>query len=565
MNNKNDISIVAWTTKSKELLDKTSSVLERLGIEKSKLPKTVYDNNKPISVVFAGQYSAGKSTILKALTDIDIEIGEGITTQKSQVYKWGDINVIDTPGIHTMLYPNHDDISYQAIFNADMLVYVITHELFDSYIGQNFRKLLLDEDKAGEMILIVNKMADIGNTKENQLVKREDLKIVTSPYSPEQLRTCFIDAKSYLDSLAKDEEDAEIVEELRIRSNYEGLVNTINDFVKEKRISSRLTTALYGIRGVLQEVITQFEPSSGDDDVDALEEHLLQKRRILFSTQRRIEQQTRTIYQEAATSIRDKGRDIANSIYDYSNEDDANDAIETAYREVEEISSTCDNNVISELEKLSSDCEIELDEFYKTDFSINLQLRLSEKYKEKNPLIERIFKSDVLAQGSNRIISNTIGTNAAASGLKSFTGSNAHQTVLKIGHFFGHKFKPWGAVKWVKGINVAGKALGVFGIVISLGMQAKEDFDADMRQQEMRSNREKLRAGFNDAANGLVDYFDKKINEYLMDVYHSHISEIDVQISEIKKLRIGKSENYKLIEAIQSECKALISAIHEEM
>jgi GTPase SAR1 family protein len=444
MNNKNDISIVAWTTKSKELLDKTSSVLERLGIEKSKLPKTVYDNNKPISVVFAGQYSAGKSTILKALTDIDIEIGEGITTQKSQVYKWGDINVIDTPGIHTMLYPNHDDISYQAIFNADMLVYVITHELFDSYIGQNFRKLLLDEDKAGEMILIVNKMADIGNTKENQLVKREDLKIVTSPYSPEQLRTCFIDAKSYLDSLAKDEEDAEIVEELRIRSNYEGLVNTINDFVKEKRISSRLTTALYGIRGVLQEVITQFEPSSGDDDVDALEEHLLQKRRILFSTQRRIEQQTRTIYQEAATSIRDKGRDIANSIYDYSNEDDANDAIETAYREVEEISSTCDNNVISELEKLSSDCEIELDEFYKTDFSINLQLRLSEKYKEKNPLIERIFKSDVLAQGSNRIISNTIGTNAAASGLKSFTGSNAHQTVLKIGHFFGHKFKPWG-------------------------------------------------------------------------------------------------------------------------
>jgi GTP1/Obg family GTP-binding protein len=141
MNNKNDISIVAWTTKSKELLDKTSSVLERLGIEKSKLPKTVYDNNKPISVVFAGQYSAGKSTILKALTDIDIEIGEGITTQKSQVYKWGDINVIDTPGIHTMLYPNHDDISYQAIFNADMLVYVITHELFDSYIGQNYRKI----------------------------------------------------------------------------------------------------------------------------------------------------------------------------------------------------------------------------------------------------------------------------------------------------------------------------------------------------------------------------------------------------------------------------------------
>ena len=43
------------------------------------------------------------------------------------------------------------------------------------------------------------------------------------------------------------------------------------------------------------------------------------------------------------------------------------------------------------------------------------------------------------------------------------------------------------------------------------------------------------------------------------------ISEIDHQISEIRKLRIGKSENYKLLESTQSECRALISDIHKEM
>lgn len=111
----------------------------------------------------------------------------------------------------------------------------------------------------------------------------------------------------------------------------------------------------------------------------------------MFSTQWRIEQQVKIIYEEAATSIRDKGRNIANSIYDYSNENDANNAIETAYHEVEKISSTCLDNVISELEKLSSDCKSELDEFYKTDFSKNLQFRLSEKYKKGNPLVNRIF------------------------------------------------------------------------------------------------------------------------------------------------------------------------------
>lgn len=564
MNNHNTISLAIWTAKSKELLDKVINILDKIGIEKSHLPKNVYESDKPISLVFAGQYSAGKSTILKALTGISsIATGEKITTQESQVYEWNGINVIDTPGIHTTLRPDHDDISYRAISNADMLVYVITHELFDSYIGQNFRKLLLDKDKAGEMILIVNKMADVGNAIENQLIKLENLKIVTDPYTPEQLRTCFVDVESYLDSLT--EEDAEIADELRIRSNYEGLVSTINDFVKERSISSRLTTALYKIYDVLQKAITQFEPSSGDDDVDALEEHLLQERRILFSTQWRIEQQVKIIYEEAATSIRDKGRNIANSIYDYSNENDANNAIETAYHEVEKISSTCLDNVISELEKLSSDCKSELDEFYKTDFSKNLQFRLSEKYKKGNPLVNRIFNSDVLAQGSNKIISNTIGTNATANGLRAFSGSNIHQMVLDIGHFFGHSFKPWEAVKWVKGINVAGKVLGVFGVVFSLGMQAKEDVDADKRQQEMRSNREKLRAGFNDAANELVKHFNKAISEYLANNYHLRISEIDNQISEIRKLRIGKSENYKLLEAAQSECRALIADIHKEM
>ena len=563
MNNENTISIAVWTARSKELLQKVSGILEEVGIGKSNLPKSVYEGDKPISLVFAGQYSAGKSTILKALTGIStIATGEKITTQESQVYEWNGIRVIDTPGIHTTLRPDHDDISYRTILNSDMLVYVITHELFDSYIGENFRKLLLDNDKAGEMILIVNKMADVGNTIENQSIKLENLKKVTAPYSPEQLRTCFVDAESYIDSLM--EEDIEIAEELRTRSNYDGLVSTINNFVKERSISSRLTTTLYKIYNVLQKAIIQFQPSSGDDDIDALEEHLLQERRILFSTQWRINQQVKIIYKEASTSIRDKGREIANSIYDYSNEEDANNAIETAYNEVEKISATCVDNVISELEKLSSDCKAELDEFYKTDFSKNLRFRLNEKYKEGNPLVERIFKSDVLAQGSNKIVSNTIGTNAAASGLKVFTGSNIHQMVLDIGHFLGHSFKPWEAVKWVKGINVAGKVLGVFGVVFSLGMQVKEDVDADKRQQEMRSNREKLRAGFNDAANELVKHFNKALSEYLENNYQSRISEIDNQITEIRKLRVGKSESCKLLEAAQSECKALISDIHME-
>ena len=110
-------------------------------------------------LVFAGQYSAGKSTILKALTGReDIATGAGITTEKALTYNWEGIKVVDTPGVHTELRLDHDEITYRAIADANLLVFVVTNELFDSHLGQHFRKLAIERDKAHEMMLVVNKM-----------------------------------------------------------------------------------------------------------------------------------------------------------------------------------------------------------------------------------------------------------------------------------------------------------------------------------------------------------------------------------------------------------------------
>jgi len=562
VNDPKSVSIAIWTTKSKKLLENIRQLIIKIGYSEIGMPQDVFEGNRPVSLVFAGQYSAGKSSILKALTGIeDIAIGAGITTQESHSYDWNGIEVIDTPGIHTTLRPDHDEISYHAIANSDMLVYVVTQELFDDFIGQNFRRLLLEKDKAGEMILIVNKMADIGNTIENQEIKLKDLEKVTTPYTPAQLRTVFVDAESYLDSLS--EPDMEIAEELKERSNFDALISTLNTFVRDKAISSRMTTVLYRLFEFLQKAIIEYQPSTGDSDIDALEEHLLQERHIIVNTQWRIETAVKSIFEDAATQIREKGREIANSVYDFDNEADANEAIKIAYNEVDAITSTSVDAITLKITELSNDCQAQLDDFYKSDFSQSLKFRLESNYDKGNPLIDRLFKSDVLAQGSSKIISNTAGTNAAATGLKAFTGSNVHQMVLDIGHFFGHSFKPWEAVKWVRGINVAGKVLGVFGVVFSLGMQAKEDVDADKRQQEMRKNREGLRAGFNNAADEAVKYFNNALIDFLAKNYLARIAQLDSQISEIRNMRIGKSETCKLLEGAQADCRLLISDIHQ--
>lgn len=315
---------------------------------------------------------------------------------------------------------------------------------------------------------------------------------------------------------------------------------------------------------MLQKAIPSFQPSTGDEDIDLIEEHALRERHIISDASWRVESAIKSIFEAAASDIRAKGYEVANAVFDCKTEEEANDLIEAAYKEVDKINDKCVNEVTKKIEELTEDCEAQLDEFYHSDFSSNLQFRLVSRKTGGNPIINQFLKSDFIAQGSSKLISSTTGANAAANGLKAFSGSQAQQWVLNIGHFFGHKFKPWEAVKWVKKLNVAGKALGIFGVVFSWGMQAKEDIDNEKKKVELRESREKLRAGFNDAANEVRKYFTNALNNYLNQNYRARIEEIDNQVSEIRGLRKDKSEACKKLEAVQDDCRRLIADIHRD-
>ena len=126
------LKIAEYSSAAKALKEKTLRALDEAGIE-YELPQRQSDK---IKLVFAGQYSAGKSTIIKMLTGNEsIATGAEITTQEAHSYDWNGLEITDTPGVHTTLRPDHDEISYEAIASADMLVFVVTNELFDSYIA----------------------------------------------------------------------------------------------------------------------------------------------------------------------------------------------------------------------------------------------------------------------------------------------------------------------------------------------------------------------------------------------------------------------------------------------
>lgn len=342
----------------------------------------------------------------------------------------------------------------------------------------------------------------------------------------------FIDAESYVDS--RDETDEEIAAELVERSNYEEFVSVLNNFIREKEIPSRMTTALYKIDACIRDAMKEYQPSVGDDDVDAMEEHLRQERRIVQTNQWQLETAVKAVIEDAVAEIHDVGREIANVIYGYDSEDAANTALEAAYNKVERISDDCVKRIEKEIDAVSRSRGEKLDAFYGSAFSKDIEFRLNPKNGAGNPLLEKILKGDFLGKAGKNVADYAL-ANPGANGLRQFAGGNAHALVKDIGHFFGHNFKPWEAVKFVKRINDAGKLLGVFGVGLSCWMQVKADWEAEQRAQDMKQGRESVRGGFSQAAQSVSRHFRQALSNLLEEHYIAPIHQIDVRLAEIAK------------------------------
>lgn len=525
------------------------------------------DDADTITIVFAGQYSAGKSSILKMLTgDESIEIGAGITTETTNVYIWNGMEIIDTPGIRTELRPDHDEISYSAIAKADILVFVVTNELFDDHMGKHFRKLAIDKDKAGEMVLVVNKMEreTDGNTLTSQKIKRDDLTKVLVPYTPEQLNICFLDAESYLDGIKEANDDPAYSEELIELSGYAQFIAILNRFVEKHGIAGKLTTLLYQIDEKIQEALKILEPNS-DDDIRALEEQLLQQRQVYTEARYQIKNELTDLFVAAAAEIRDVGLEIANQITEDTKKEDAEQALEEAQRRVENIAETCQKKAHDLVVKKLNEVEKAIDDLENSEFSCNLKARLSDRFGKLPEKIQNVFNQvGGKAEAAGKAVVGGAYKAGVNGGLKlsNFSGSFVHEMVLKVGHFFGHKFKPWEAIKWTKGVAIAGHALAAFGVVFSIGMQAKADYDEAKMREQMKENRQNVRSAFNSVAKELEAFGNRYIQNAVSSSLDRSISELDDNIKEIRSTRQDRSQSYRQLEMLQGDCVSLIQEIH---
>lgn len=563
-----------WTTIGNDLLFRSRQCLatapsEKMQMLAGRVPAEILSPDKSVNLVFAGQYSAGKSSIMKVLTGReDIAIGAGITTEKTHTYDWGGITVVDTPGVHTQLRPDHDEITYRAIAGADLLVFVVTNELFDSHLAKHFRNLAIERDKAHEMMLVVNKMRRCakGNSQEAQNVIREDLRKVLAPFTPEDLRTTFIDAEAALES--KTETDGEIAKILLKKSGVDGFTHELNRFVREKGLSSRYTTALYSLEQVLQEALAS--ESTGDKDIDALEELLLQRRRALLDTQDRIPRAVEGEIQNASSQIRQEGRKVADMINGSADQKAVDQELQAAQDRVQNLAEQLEKSVQVVIGKHMKALDDRVGDIANSELAKELLPRLVHRIEQASISPEAMKNLKKASNISSRLgeflVKNSFtpktGTIGGLFKLNQYSGTATHGAVKAIGKFFGKSFKPWEAVKWTRTVANVGRVFAVAGTVLTFVLQIKEDADAAQLEVDLRESRSAVRSGFNDAAHVIEMHFDKATQSFVSSAISSEIENVDSQLDELRNLQQTRSDLFQNLLGLLEETRELIKSIH---
>lgn len=245
---------------SKLLLKTDTPELDKLQ-ENLRQEIRAHQESDALTVAFIGQYNAGKSTTISALTGRrDIRIDSDVATDKTSSYDWNGIKIIDTPGLFADR-EDHDEITYNAISKADLLVFCLTYMLFDSITAANFKRLAYEKGYRWKMMLVVNKMSDEAGESDQKIANyTESLSEALKPYNLNEFPLSFIDARDYCEGC--DTED-ELLQEI---SFFPDFINTLNKFLRDKGTLAKLDTPIRIALGYLDEAKSIIHRDKVKDD-----------------------------------------------------------------------------------------------------------------------------------------------------------------------------------------------------------------------------------------------------------------------------------------------------------
>lgn len=150
----------------------------------------------------------------------------------------------------------------------------------------------------------------------------------------------------------------------------------------------------------------------------------------------------------------------------------------------------------------------------------------------------------------------------AGNGVKAASGSTGHQVVLKVGHAFGRKFKPWEAVKAADKI---GRYAKFGGVTISIGLEAYgvyADERAAVKAEEARIARRRSTTQETVAqSDTIVTSVMRTIEADLDELFRPEFQRIDALANDIHGTRSSRTDRRGRLQAIQDRARTALGEL----
>ncbi len=545
--------------KTKKLLAQTdnSDLAQKMDTELQEVSE-----RKELRLAFVGQYGSGKSTIISALTgNKDILIDANISTDKVTEYRWNNIVLMDTPGILAGKVEEHDERTKAALKECDLIFYVLTSQLFDDVIFNNFIDLAYNQHLADKMFIVVNKMnmeyGDYAQLVQNYTASLHNT-FKERGYDFSAFPIAFIDANDYLEGV-KDGDD----EFIQV-SNFEKFINDLNSFVSSKGlIKKQFDTPVR----VLQSYAKDIAISEVDQN---LAEFYRQFEQRLSISERELKRDVSNVLYSFETDAMTKVSALSSGIGSLG-EAEWKVQQEELNRALQQSINTTSTKIEKVVEQNYADLLKEVEDFGHRDTlakyisSIDAKLNSPNiSIEERNNLNSQKRALDWLKSGATKIGDMAPGVNGVFGGISNASGSQLHNIVLNVGHFFGKSFRPWEAVRWASNIaKVAKFGIPVVTAGIDIWMQLREEKKENERLQQIKESKNQFITGYQGELNKAKGQFEDYLNTVLKN-YRDKRNDVNKSKDEIIRASKRNDSINKSINELEGEYVDFIEMIEED-
>ena len=540
-----NLKIAELSKKLQELVKKTYDLLDRTGNEniKEALNKELSELKERIElkIAFVGQYSSGKSTIISALTgNRDIKIDANVATDVVSEYKWNNIVLMDTPGILAGKVEQHDQRTKDALKECDLIVYVLTSQLFDDVIFENFIDLAYTQKLNDKMLIAINKMSmeagDFDTLRQNYL---NSIHSIFKERGYEfNFEVVFIDAADYIEGCT--EQDDDFIQ----LSNFNSFISTLNSFVAAKGlIKKQFDTPVRVLKGHVADIAV----SQVDPNLKIQAEHFSSRiRKSMRDMERSL---ALKLNQFESDSISDS-MNVSSKIGEIS-EAELKNEVNGLSRQIEDRTTELLTDIEEMVNQNYSDLMSEMENFGSREslllFEKNLDARINSpsiSLEERKNLEKQKTFLNYLSEGGAKIAQMS-GVNSLNGGISQAAGSQAHTMIYNVGKFFGHKFKPWEAVKTASTLGKVAKfGIPVVTTLASIGLDFYTKNKEEKRAKEIVVAKNQLNADLRSKIKSIRCEIEKNFNLSVITNYKDKLEEVDRMKMEISN-SMSKNENIK--------------------